>query len=103
MQLLLIHRQVRLGTASMLSDGGVFINAQKINLRKYASRPALAKVHTLYNRGVRVDVHVENKCRLVKGFGHFVTGCLFADAFTFLIAGIVRLLDLPRACPKNSA
>ena len=28
----------------MLSDGGVFINVQKINLRKYASRPALAKV-----------------------------------------------------------
>lgn len=38
-----LGRQVRLGTASMISDGGVFINIQKLNLRKYASRPALAK------------------------------------------------------------
>ena len=34
----------------MLSDGGVFINVQKINLRKYASRPALAKVRNVHHR-----------------------------------------------------
>jgi len=37
-------RFVRLGTASMLSEaGGPFINVDKLDLRKYASRPALAR------------------------------------------------------------
>lgn len=37
-------RYVRLGTASMHSeDGGPFINADQIDLKKYASRPALGK------------------------------------------------------------
>ena len=35
---------VRLGTASMLSEsGGPFINVDRLDLRKYAARPALAK------------------------------------------------------------
>ena len=38
-------RHVRLGTASMLTEpGGPFIDVSKINLSKYANRPALAKV-----------------------------------------------------------
>eukprot|EP00002_Diphylleia_rotans_P005388 TRINITY_DN1451_c0_g1_i2.p1 TRINITY_DN1451_c0_g1~~TRINITY_DN1451_c0_g1_i2.p1 ORF type:complete len:372 (+),score=66.12 TRINITY_DN1451_c0_g1_i2:43-1158(+) len=38
-------RFVRLGTASMVSDpGGVYINVDKLDLRKYAARPALAKM-----------------------------------------------------------
>lgn len=38
-------RLVRLGTASMLTEpGGLFINVDKLDLRKYATRPALAKV-----------------------------------------------------------
>lgn len=38
-------RLVRLGTASMLMEpGGPFINVDKLDLRKYATRPALAKV-----------------------------------------------------------
>ena len=38
-------RMVRLGTASMRSEpGGPFINVDKLDLRKYAKRPALAKV-----------------------------------------------------------
>ena len=38
-------RQVRLGTASMLShSGGPFIDVNRLDLRKYAARPALAKV-----------------------------------------------------------
>jgi tetratricopeptide repeat protein 8 len=40
-----LGRQVRLGTASMLSDrGGPFINADKLPLAKYAVRPSLSKV-----------------------------------------------------------
>jgi len=40
-----LGRRVRLGTASMLSDhGGPFINADRLNVRKYARRPSLAKV-----------------------------------------------------------
>ena len=36
---------MRLGTASLISDvGGPFINVEKLNLKKYASRPAMAKV-----------------------------------------------------------
>jgi hypothetical protein len=36
---------VRLGTASMLSQpGGPFIALERLDLRKYASRPALARV-----------------------------------------------------------
>ena len=38
------HRFVRLGTASLLSDGGgPFINLDKLDLRKYAARPCLAR------------------------------------------------------------
>lgn len=38
-------RFVRLGTASMMSEpGGPFINIDKLDLRKYAARPALARV-----------------------------------------------------------
>merc|ERR1711990_1258312 len=38
-------RGARLGTASMRSEpGGPFINVDKLDLRKYATRPALAKV-----------------------------------------------------------
>jgi tetratricopeptide repeat protein 8 len=38
-------RYVRLGTASMLTQpGGPFINLDKLDFRKYAARPALAKV-----------------------------------------------------------
>eukprot|EP00899_Mesostigma_viride_P006572 jgi/Mesvir1/15916/Mv08240-RA.1 len=37
-------RLLRLGTASMLSEpGGMFINVDKLDLRKYAQRPALAR------------------------------------------------------------
>ena len=40
-----LGRLVRLGTASMLSDsGGPFIRPEKLDLKKYASRPELAKV-----------------------------------------------------------
>ena len=39
-----LGRLVRLGTASMLSEaGGPFINVDRLDLRKYAARPALAK------------------------------------------------------------
>ena len=39
-----LGRMVRLGTASMLSEsGGPFINVDRLDLRKYAARPALAK------------------------------------------------------------
>ena len=38
-------RLVRLGTASILAEpGGPFINVDKLDLRKYAQRPALARV-----------------------------------------------------------
>ena len=41
-------RHVRLGTASMLTEpGGPFIDVSKLNLAKYANRPALAKVREL--------------------------------------------------------
>eukprot|EP00742_Colponemidia_sp_Colp-10_P002553 GILJ01002728.1.p1 GENE.GILJ01002728.1~~GILJ01002728.1.p1 ORF type:complete len:475 (+),score=75.08 GILJ01002728.1:857-2281(+) len=36
-------RFVRLGTASMVSDGGQFIHVDKLDLKKYAQRPAIAK------------------------------------------------------------
>lgn len=37
-------RFVRLGTASLLSEvGGQFINLDKLDLRKYAARPCLAR------------------------------------------------------------
>ena len=39
-----LGRLVRLGTASMLSEsGGPFINVDRLDLRKYSTRPALAK------------------------------------------------------------
>eukprot|EP00955_Chlamydomonas_euryale_P009778 104798-Chlamydomonas_euryale.AAC.1 len=59
-------RFVRLGTASMLSEpGGPFVNVERLDLRKYAVRPALARVlcdYIIYNdhnmkkvrRGLRV-------------------------------------------------
>ena len=40
-----LGRLVRLGTASMLSDGGgPFIRVDRLDLKKYAARPELAKV-----------------------------------------------------------
>ena len=40
-----LGRLVRLGTASMLSEsGGPFIRVDRLDLKKYASRPELAKV-----------------------------------------------------------
>lgn len=40
-----LGRLVRLGTASMLSDnGGPFIRVERLDLKKYAARPELAKV-----------------------------------------------------------
>lgn len=40
-------RHVRLGTASMLTEpGGPFIDVSKLNMAKYAQRPALAKVRS---------------------------------------------------------
>jgi len=40
-----LGRLVRLGTASMLSEaGGPFIRAERLDLKKYAQRPELAKV-----------------------------------------------------------
>jgi len=35
---------VRLGTASLASEpGGPFVNLERINMQKYAARPAMAK------------------------------------------------------------
>jgi tetratricopeptide repeat protein 8 len=43
-----LGREVRLGTASMAaaaeSGNGVFINSDRLDLRKYARRPAMAMV-----------------------------------------------------------
>lgn len=40
-----LGRQVRLGTASMRSEvGGPFINVDKLDLKRYATLPAVAKV-----------------------------------------------------------
>ena len=48
MRYLNLVRFVRLGTASLMSEpGGEFVNVDKLNLSKYAQRPALAKVSHL--------------------------------------------------------
>jgi len=41
-----LGRQVRLGTASMMSSSqaGIFVDVEKLDLKRYARRPALAKV-----------------------------------------------------------
>ena len=40
-----LGRQVRLGTASMMAGagGGPFINVERLDLKRYAARPAIAK------------------------------------------------------------
>jgi tetratricopeptide repeat protein 8 len=40
-----LGRQVRLGTASMMAQtgGGPFINVERLDLKRYAARPAIAK------------------------------------------------------------
>lgn len=49
-------RFVRVGTASMLSaDSALFINVPKLDLRKYAARPAMAKALFLYMLHVTND------------------------------------------------
>ena len=50
-----LGREVRLGTASMAlssSSPGVFIDVEKLDMRKYAARPALAMVLVDYLLGV---------------------------------------------------
>lgn len=40
-----LGRQVRLGTASMITDpGGALINVDRLDLKKYAARPSVAKL-----------------------------------------------------------
>mmetsp|Transcript_21676 Transcript_21676/g.35870 ORF Transcript_21676/g.35870 Transcript_21676/m.35870 type:complete len:504 (-) Transcript_21676:149-1660(-) len=61
-------RFVRLGTASLLSDpSGPFINVEKLDLRKYAARPALAKVLFEY------IVHVDHNARKALELAAFAT------------------------------
>ena len=55
-------RFVRLGTASMLSDGGAFVNLDKINVDKYAEKPAMC----------RVSPHMY-VCALICMYVHFYT------------------------------
>ncbi|KAL6759471.1 TRP protein for flagellar function [Haematococcus lacustris] len=56
-------RFVRLGTASMLSEpGGPFINSEQVDLRKYASRPHLAR--SLCDYMLYVDHNVKRALEL---------------------------------------
>jgi hypothetical protein len=51
-------RFVRLGTASMMSEpGGAFINLDKINVNKYAQRPAMCKVRRIRRSRVHARKH----------------------------------------------
>ncbi|GMI40187.1 hypothetical protein TrCOL_g2105 [Triparma columacea] len=50
-----LGREVRLGTASMVNQSGVFIDVEKLNMRKYAARPALAMVLVEYLLHVEVN------------------------------------------------
>ena len=50
-----LGREVRLGTASMVNQSGVFIDVEKLNMRKYAARPALAMVLVEYLLHVEVS------------------------------------------------
>ncbi len=61
-------RALRLGTASMLSaPGGAFIDAARLDLRRYAARPPLAKALAAYL------LHVEHAPRRVLELGALAT------------------------------
>ena len=72
-------RFVRLGTASMLSqEDGVFINLQRLNMPKYASRPNLAKALFEY------IFHHENDVRNVSQPDDFL--CCFSESLHIFIS-----------------
>jgi len=50
-----LGRELRLGTASMASIDGIFINVDKLDMRKYARRPALAMALADYLLHVEVN------------------------------------------------
>jgi tetratricopeptide repeat protein 8 len=67
-------RFVRLGTASMLAEpGGPFINLEKLDLRKYAARPALARAlcdyALVHDRNPRKAVELASLATVASGFG----------------------------------
>jgi tetratricopeptide repeat protein 8 len=57
----------RMGTASLISEPGTFIDPQKLNLKKYAARPALAKILFEYL------LHTENNARKALELASLVT------------------------------
>lgn len=66
-------RFVRLGTASMMAEpGGAFINVDKLDLRKYAARPALARAlcdYILYHdRNPKKAVELASLATVACGF-----------------------------------
>jgi tetratricopeptide repeat protein 8 len=68
-----LGRQVRLGTASMVSQpGGAFIDANKLDIHKYASRVDLSKVlcdYLLYHdHNPRLALELSAKATVVAGY-----------------------------------
>ena len=55
-----LGRQVRLGTASMQSDSGVFIDVDRLDLKRYATRPAIAKVCAFVHSCHAIDSMVDS-------------------------------------------
>ena len=70
-----LGRQVRLGTASMMSDrGGPFINVERLDLSRYAARPALSRVLCDY-----LLYHDHNPKKALELCAHATKLCDFKD------------------------
>ena len=86
------HRFVRLGTASLLSHGGgPFINLDKLDLRKYAARPCLARALCDY-----MLHHEHNPKRALELCAHATASNKFeVGQFLFVLAEGAPLQMLP--------
>ena len=70
-----LGRPVRLGTASMMSDrGGPFINVERLDLSRYAARPALSRVLCDY-----LLYHDHNPKKALELCAHATKLCDFKD------------------------
>ena len=87
-------RFVRLGTASLLSDGGgPFINLDKLDLRKYAARPCLARALCDY-----MLYHDHNPKRALELCAHATTGSNFEVSCLKMCFGSEYRCSAPKLC-----
>ena len=99
-----VNRFVRLGTASLLSDScGPFINLDKLDLQKYATRPCLARVlcdYMLYHE--HNPKRALELCAQANASDKFEVHCqLFSGSMHICLVTVTSALDTAVCCSDD--